>query len=574
MRIFTIDQKRMKGLLLFPGKKMTAHGSGSKPHYCLMLLAACLFANVSLFAQNTAPEGLHMYKTWTPDPNSATGSKGVVTLEAFVTGTSVTVNSVQPTDIVIVVDQSGSMTNQFGGGKTRLEALRDAVTAFVDNVKQNAETHNVVHKVAIVGFASNETVYNVGPWENTELLSTQNVVGYTSVSDTHYQDALVAANVSGAVNSRLTTAINRFDARGGTYMQYGLEMAKGVLDKRTETTYTDSQGTAHDRGQVVVFFTDGYPGGYSNDNYFYEGRYNNRNYDQKTVADAAVGYANTLKTSSVTMFSVGIFGGAAPDAAYTTEHSSSSSWNNNYERWSTATAAANGLLHFISSDYAAGEAASWSGLTTSGNNVAGYKNEGFYLAASNSAALSDVFTTIANSIATVPVEMGVQTIVQDQIAPNFSLPQGAQPSDILVYAPACTGVNTSSTPNEYFFEPIGPGNQLSGACTFVNGLIRVTGFDFADMWCGLENPGTPQQSVHGRKLVIEIPLEVEEGVWGDGLPTNGPLSLIFPDGDTLHPIGSFPIPTANVIGDVWTEIVTTAPQGFDPQNIDSPEDLA
>ena len=51
------------------------------------------------------------------------------------------------------------------------------------------------------------------------------------------------------------------------------------------------------------------------------------------------------------------------------------------------------------------------------------------------------------------------------------------------------------------------------------------------------------------------------------------MSFIFPNGDTLNPIGSFPIPSATVKGDVWTEIVVSKPNGFDPMNIDSPEDL-
>ncbi|MBR5169611.1 MAG: VWA domain-containing protein, partial [Muribaculaceae bacterium] len=502
------------------------------------------------------------------------------------TGSSVVVSAVVPTDIVIVVDQSGSMGQNFSGTQTKLQALRNAVTAFVQNVQENACEHNVDHKVAIVGFAmGNQSAGGIQAYYNTEIL-TPTEVNYQNITPTHYQNALLLANNNGSVNSGLTSAIQNISARGGTLMQYGLEMAYNILDKRLQPDYnagTDEEPDWQPRMQVVVFFTDGYPGLSSNTDYFTEwGNYNN-----KSTADATVKQANLLKTAGAKIFSVGIFSGATPDAAYQT------SLNNN--QWRTGIQAANCLMHFVSSNYyftttpgnyqENGENKTdtvyisnldngWSLQTTQPHN-AGHHNNGFYLSASNASQLSQVFTTIANSIASVAVQMDMQTIIQDQISPNFTLPEGANQDSIMVYTYRCTGVDNQFTPTEYYFDT-NPSDTLKDAVVILNDLIRITGFDFSEMWCGLVN-NDPNQP-HGKKIVILIPLVVQEGVWGDGLPTNGPLSLIFPNGDTLNPIGSFPIPTTAVKGDVWTEIVTSKPDSFnenaDPIPLGSPEDLA
>lgn len=576
---------------VFTKKKQHYQFKEKKKRLHLIILIGITLMGWNCVSAQTPPDGLHMSKTWTADDPDK-GDSGVVTLEAFVTGSSIVVSTVVPTDIVIVVDQSGSMDYDFNGNQTnneankRITALKNAVTSFVQNVQENANEHNVDHKVAIVGFAmGNQSAGGIQAYYNTEIL-TPTEVNIQHLTDTDYENALLLANDNGQVNGALTSAIQNISARGGTLMQYGLEMAYNILNKRPQPNY--NAGTVEEpdwqpRMQIVVFFTDGYPGLSSNNDYFTE----SGNYNNQSTADATVKQANLLKAAGAKVFSIGIFAGAAPEAAYKT------TLNNN--RWRTGIQAANGLMHFVSSNYyftttpgnyhENGENKTdtvyisnldngWSLQTTQPHN-AGHHNNGFYMAASNASQLSGVFTTIANSIASVPVQMDMQTIIQDQISPNFTLPEGANQDSILVYTYRCTGVDNPYTPTEYYFDTK-PSDTLKDAVAINNDLIRITGFDFGEMWCGLVN-NDPSQP-HGSKLVIKIPLAIQEGVWGDGLPTNGPLSLIFPNGDTLNPIGSFPIPTATVKGDVWTEIVTRQPTSFNenanPIPIGSPEDLA
>ena len=74
-----------------------------------------------------------------------------IKLEAYATGTPVTtqVKTGKALQIVIAVDQSGSMVEN-------LSSVRNAITEFMEIIAANGRSFNVEHKVAIVGFASNE----------------------------------------------------------------------------------------------------------------------------------------------------------------------------------------------------------------------------------------------------------------------------------------------------------------------------------------------------------------------------------------------------------------------------------
>ncbi|MGP1446392.1 MAG: VWA domain-containing protein, partial [Candidatus Limimorpha sp.] len=463
----------------------------------------------------TPPTGLNMTKNWTP--TSTNGDEGYVTLEAFVTGSSVTVETHAPTDIALVLDVSGSMNDPFGNGKTRLQALKEAVSTFVDIIAADAVQHNVDHRISVVKFAKPEYYGSEESVVEGNHFSNYYNYNYTEVLLNRRNARNEAALIKSQVNSLV--------ARGATASDYGLRKVR-YLFRQIPPGETD-------RAKVVVMFTDGSP---THSSGF-----------QTLVANAAITNAKEYKDAGAKVFTVGTFG---PNPG------------NNVLNY----------MNYVSSNYP---------NAISMNNPGAIANPAnFFFTANTPEQLSNVFESIAQSSSSVPVQMNQQTIVQDQIATNFALPAGTQPQYISVHVPKCTAVNTSTTPYEYTFENIidgdtlSGGNQLFNAVTLNGDLIQVTGFNFSKMWCGLHTLPNGTTEPHGRKLVIKIPLKVEEGVWGDGLPTNGPLSLIFPNGDLANPIGAFPIPTANVIGDVWTEIVSQQPQDFDANNIDSPEDLA
>ena len=85
-----------------------------------------------------------------------TDDKGdsTLSLEAYVTG-NVT-HSDTPLDIVMVMDQSGSMQGD------NLTALKAAANTFMTTIAKDARDYNVNHRVAVVGYASDEDAGKTG----------------------------------------------------------------------------------------------------------------------------------------------------------------------------------------------------------------------------------------------------------------------------------------------------------------------------------------------------------------------------------------------------------------------------
>lgn len=98
-------------------------------------------------------------KTLTGDGSATDPYK--LQLEAYVTG-QVSAPTTKPLDIVLVIDQSGSMAYDEDGHNTndsderRIAQLKTALDAFIGQIQGNAQTNNVDHRIAIVGFASDE----------------------------------------------------------------------------------------------------------------------------------------------------------------------------------------------------------------------------------------------------------------------------------------------------------------------------------------------------------------------------------------------------------------------------------
>jgi len=624
-----------------------------------LLLIGMVLVSMGAYAQqfDPIPNGVVMEKNYYPDlQKDPTGGTGIVVLETYVRGSQITTVDAVPNDIVIVVDQSGSMSDPLGQG-TRLEALKSAVRQFVANVNQNQSVFAnkpadfIKHRIAIVGFASG----NYSSYTNTELLTARTysyyygkyqTVNYSSLSgnnaNTFYRNALevvtdasIAKGNSHDYDGIHEWAIEEMAANGGTQANLGLEMAYEVLYRRQVKTFTDSNGNQQNRGQIVIFFTDGYPGRSfpSGVDQFVQ---NNSYYICQTTADAAVQQASNIKGLGATVYSIGVFGGANPEAAYRTVQRSGDGYNY-WVRYDAPNnevlgdAAANGYMHMVSSNYPE-TATNWTNNTGSELNVANrfvyqktdpetgepmvddqgnpVMEKGKYFAAGNPSDLNEIFKSISDDASSEPYELSAGTIVQDQVSANFTLPAGASASSIRLYAPKCTEAEVNHSTGQVIscsfadtvttkingviqYLTLEDGivqdddtkeNRLNsaGIVKFVsydeNGNlivdentqepiysatptknIRITGFDFMNMFCGEAGVGSGIHVV-GRKLVMVIPVVVDGGVWGDGISTNGPMSFVLPDGQTIG--FQFNSPTTNVLGSVWTEVITTKPPTF------------
>ncbi|MBQ3565629.1 MAG: VWA domain-containing protein, partial [Oscillospiraceae bacterium] len=196
-----------------------------------------------------------------------------------------TVSQSVPLDIVLVVDQSGSMDETLGGNTKKIDALKDTAKDFVNTVYENAKMTGADHRISFVGFGLSGDYNGYEKNENTELLTSQRgIVKFENIKTSDYGSSLLSVNVDGEVNTDLITAIDSIEARGATAADLGFEMAKGIFAN------TDST----DRQRVVVFMTDGEPTYLSG--------------FQTSVANSAIANASTLKkTYNASIYSVGVF---------------------------------------------------------------------------------------------------------------------------------------------------------------------------------------------------------------------------------------------------------------------------
>ena len=380
---------------------------------------------------------------------------------------------------------------------TRLEALKNAVTAFADAVAEKAKGEDgtlgtgddVNHRIAVVGFASSGTEYNKDKYENTEVFvgATQYTYGNSAIAQ--YSNALQSMNTSIGKNN-IANSIKALDAYGGTFTDLGMEMANGILNVNKI-----EEGTK--RNRVVIVFTDGLPG---------TGRYDS------TVGNAAISQGSTAKsTYGATVYTVGIFDGADATSA------GNSSGNDTQK-------------------------ANWFMQNLSSNNGT-VRSPSYYLSAADADALNDIFEKISQQIETggSSTTLSSETVIKDIIAPAFTLPKGAAADSITLETWEYNGPGRDWTKNA----------DAMGAWATVDGdQVSVTGFNFAEHYVGtVTDNGTV--TYRGHKLVISFTVSPKaDFLGGNNVYTNANAG-VYENSSAINPVLTFERPEVNVpIGDV------------------------
>ena len=249
---------------------------------------------------------------------------------------------------------------------------------------------------------------------------------------------------------QLKDAVSNLQASGSTASDYGLEKAKEAL-----------QNANQDQDKVVVLFTDGEPNHDSGFNY--------------KVATDAVNTAKTLKDDSTTIYTVGVFQDPSNDV-----HKYMSSVSSNYPK---ATATNNGK--------------NW--IVTNGGSKVGEH----YINAENAADLIKAFQTISSEVSSTP--LNASAVVVDKVPSNFTAPASAENVTLKV-----ADYQMGNTFGEERTAPEGEGITA----TVKDGTVSVTGFDFSQNWCGLDSNKEPT----GKKLIIEFTIKCTN--YGGTQPTN------------------------------------------------------
>lgn len=170
-------------------------------------------------------------------------------------------------------------------------------------------------------------------------------------------------------------------------------------------------------------------------------------------------------------------------------------------------------------------------------------DDSYYLSASDSDTLSTIFQKISNQISESKIDLGSQTVIKDTVTKYFDMPTDA--SKVSVKSYGCTGFSDG--------EPTWSktGTVLNNAVTLdtENNTVNVTGFDFNANYVTEKGRSEtdPKQpgNFHGRKLVIEFTVSVKDGfVGGNSVPTNGSDSGVY-DKDGKE-VATFDVPQVNV----------------------------
>ena len=429
---------------------------------------------------------------------------------------------------------TGVLYNRVSRGMNKMTALKNAVSAFVDEVhhnslydtKGNLRGTPLDNQISIVKYAMNRYVNENGVVQNTSqnpatatgynvtnpgnhfdgnnYNATEVVVGFTDVS--------TADGVNRVMGEGNYVGANDLTSGGATASDFGMTKARYLLQ------------TVQNResNKVVVMFTDGEP--------TYANQFNS------DVATRTISASNYLKnTLEATVYSIGVFDNLGADAA-------------NVNRY----------MHYVSSDYPNATALNNGGAGGSDNN-------GYYQDASN-ADLEQIFKDIASAASQSDNTVNASTQIRDVVSNSFILPEGASADDVTFYVMDITedglGWENQQTPagvTAVF-------KTATGSDGVEREMLSVEGFDFtkddikdADGFTTRENMGNfvgerykPDGSTFwaGRKLVIEFKVQANgEATGGDGSATNHSDSGVYiynPDTDTYTNINSYPVPHTNL----------------------------
>lgn len=465
-------------------------------------------------------DGLKLEKTVTPNANGGY----TVHLEAYTTGTVTTTTTTKPCDIVLVLDQSGSMAYNFDGNETstnsarRQYAMKQAVNTFIEAVadKYNAEKSD--HRIAVVTFGTNAS---------TLMDWTLVTPAETDTAESPSGETALKAKINGLPS----------EPEGATNVADGMKQAETLMGSGYNYTGSNTM-----RQKVVVVFTDGVPTQQSD-------------FDT-TVANGAIQSAKALKDVGATVYSVGIFNGANPNEMYgasgfdtNSNGTVNSKWVKNTRGFFPGTdfpeadrPAGNRFLNLLSSNF---EDATEVGLKreTNGLGIFHYKitytitqnfNQtatGYYKNAADSASLKNIFTSISQTIGSANIDLGSKTVIKDIVTPYFTVPQDAD----------AIRLSTATYNGSEFGAPDAADSSVKAEIDPATRAVNVTGFDFNQNYV---TTNAKADGTYGKKLIIEFDVSVRDGfLGGNQVPTNDGKSGIYAKGTMIKP---FKVPTQDV----------------------------
>lgn len=406
----------------------------------------------------------------------------------YLSGTGVTTQ--RPTNVrdSSATIWTGVLYQRSSTSTSKLNALKTAVTNFVNSVSANAKEYNVEHRIAMVGFASKGT--DNSAWKNTGLFVNGYLKKYANsewetssqLSSQDYKDALVVVNdVDGDIAGSISRAIGNLDAEGATRTSYGLEMAQNVFANNPIPANSDRQ-------RVVVLFTDGEPG--------------RSGYD-KTEANNAIGEAYTLKnTHNAKVYTVGLYNKNPSDSV-------------------------TDFMNYTSSNYPNASSTSWPGQK---------EDSKYYMTASDADELNEIFTYIIDDSteSSTTVTLGAKSVLRDILNDGFVLPAGYDARENITVA--TQSVELGAEGNIVWGEVEENPSDIAVTADEETRTIEVTGFDYSERYIAEGHPGD-------MLLVTIRGVEATDAaITNAEISTNDAASGIYENTDDEEPFVRFPEP--------------------------------
>lgn len=564
----------------------------------LVMTLSLLPLNV-LAAENDVPEntnpsivesektrGAHLVKSATKD-----GDTYKIQLESWVTGKVEQTTGSAPLDIVLVLDQSGSMEGE------KLSNLKAAVTNFVAAINADADAHNVEHHIAIVGFASNRNEggsnYESGAWYNTGIFVNGKLKNYQtyqgqgqwenvylasdSTPEEHYEYSAYLNNYSifrtdieydaekqewgywsGLFGNRWNPITPRTDENDNNpeHVQVEYRAKAGYIDLTkadyqaalVDSDHSDittairnlsaSGATRASYGMEMannVFANNDLRDGSSRVVVFFtDGEPGKSGYETSEAGRAIAQAHATKNTYGAKVFSVGMFDTNSNDV--------------------------NNFMDYVSSNYPSANASSnyWGDWTI----TPGGKDADKYYMTVEDGDLSAVFKQISGSILTSDVKADANTVLTDTLSQYFDFDgvtvENGTVTGVTVKKVAYRGNDTWATDGE---------DITSSVYVGLNGrTVTVSGFDYSDKK-NVVTDGTNGTNPSGYKLVVtfNVKPDISYENWdvSGRYPTNSGNATLAKVGE--EPFATVASPDAAVeTYQVTYEFDKTAPDGVNP----------
>lgn len=477
-----------------------------------------------------------------------TGDGYKITLEAFATGASSVVSSQTPTDIVLVLDQSGSMGycikcgSKFRNGRWNNDDCTTYEKAgFVKDVQNDGKTyyylegtrystatyctgdHLIVvdhapgwYKAGLLGHGDrlddNVTLYTSEHIHRLDALTTALTTFATNVqnkatSTANHRIAIVGFSSDNYQNTELLTGVtlnNGQQITSGQYYYYpngttGINGATNPTTAQYERALQDMSTANGQQGVAAAIRALTASGGTdTNAGLTMAEKILNNN----PVANDAAG--KPTRNRVVILFTDGDTDsdrGTTIQTAYRLKHTYgatvytvgifSGADGKPVTNWN-GVSDANKLMHLLSSNFQ--NANSWN--TNANTNTYPGDGKSYYLSASNANALDNIFQQISNEVGGSATQLDDKATIKDIVTPYFTMPENA--TDVKLY----TAESNGST-NDWKARA-----DFTGTVTLntEDNSVSVSGFSFKDNWCGTHTDANGTQTFHdGKKLIIAKP---------------------------------------------------------------------